>query len=165
MATALTNTTHHVRYQREYLASGERVGIREWHQRHDRRQIEHWPEHDQPEQWSQVQRVTSKRISFAVDRFLIGLVGRITLRDFDAAELSARLGLYFHPDFCGLGFGTESLLIFCDWQRSQNLHVIRLDVASDNQRAMRCYQKAGFQVVDCIQRDGVDFFEMEHRLC
>lgn len=147
-----------------YLTAGARVGIRDWHRRKDRSAIASWPGHDQPASWSQIETDQSVRVSYAIDRHMIGLVGRITLRALHLGEAStARLGIYLHPQWCGLGLGTEALMLFCDYQLSRNLDAIRLDVATANQRAVKCYQRCGWQVVDVFQRGVLDFFEMEIR--
>lgn len=63
------------------------------------------------------------------------------------------------PKHRGKGYGTDALRLilrygFCEL----NLHRIGLDVISYNGRAIRAYQKAGFQVEgtmrEAVQRDG-----------
>jgi RimJ/RimL family protein N-acetyltransferase len=89
------------------------------------------------------------------------LIGRITLRDIDRGE--ARLGIYLHPQEIGKGFGREALAIFCSYIfRRVGLARLRLDVASDNRRAVACYRAVGFRTVDFIRRDEHAYLEMEH---
>jgi ribosomal protein S18 acetylase RimI-like enzyme len=70
-------------------------------------------------------------------------VGRISLREF-CGEFGAKLGIYLHPERYGQGIGTEAMRQFL---AIAPVECISLDVAVDNQRAIRCYQKVGFQFV------------------
>jgi RimJ/RimL family protein N-acetyltransferase len=100
-------------------------------------------------------------VSFAVD--LVAeqrLIGRITLRDITAE--SARLGTYLHPAYTSQGFGAEALTIFCGHaDRVLQLARLVLDVACDNERAIRCYRRCGFETVGAVERSGFTFLEME----
>jgi RimJ/RimL family protein N-acetyltransferase len=90
------------------------------------------------------------------------LIGRITLRDI--ASEGARLGIVLEPGFTGQGYGREALAIFCRHIfHSVGLAALWLDVASDNQRAIRCYVASGFRVVGTTDRGGYGFVEMERR--
>jgi ribosomal protein S18 acetylase RimI-like enzyme len=57
-------------------------------------------------------------------------------------EQTAQLGIYLPPEYCGRGLGTQALIAFMDVSPA---HYIYLDVSPDNTRAMRCYEKAGFE--------------------
>ena len=143
------------------LAAGPRVALRPWHTRHDRSAIAQWPQSELPPHWGLVGSPAGPRMSFAVD--LVAeprLIGRITLREITAT--SARLGAYLHPAYVAQGFGTEALLLFC----AHADHVLQLarlvlDVASDNERAIRCYRRCGFATIATVTRAGFTFLEME----
>jgi len=118
------------------------ITIRDWTRR-DRATIAHWPVPELPAHWVSVTTIekTTPRRSWAIC-CNGSLVGRITLRDMSFDEQTAQLGIYLHPEFCGMGIGSQALIAFMDVSPA---HYIYLDVAPDNYRALRCYEKAGFQ--------------------
>jgi RimJ/RimL family protein N-acetyltransferase len=115
------------------------ITIRDW-TRKDRATIAHWPTIDLPAHWVSVTTATPRR-SWAICLQSI-LVGRVTLREMSLDERSAQLGIYLHPDYLGQGIGTQALLAFMD---VAPVRYVYLDVSPDNTRAMRCYEKAGFE--------------------
>lgn len=138
------------------------IVIRPWDRRRDRSAIERWPAAQLPAHWMQPadSEDAGQRESWAI--VLAGqLVGRITLRAFNPISDMARLGIYLHPEFYGQGIGTEALRRFI---AIAPVSTIRLDVSADNQRAVRCYRKLGFQALyyDWRQPDAVRI-EMEFR--
>ena len=49
-------------------------------------------------------------------------------------------------DFVDQGFGTEALTLFLDYYFNMlGYKLLKLDVAAFNKRAIRCYEKSGFQ--------------------
>jgi len=74
-------------------------------------------------------------------------VGLLTLREVNGRR-SARLGVTLGADFVSQGYGTEALLLFVDYYFDElGFDKLALDVAAYNQRAIRVYQKLGFQIV------------------
>ena len=138
-----------------------RVALRPWRRRTDRSAIARWPQSELPPHWGLVASSAGPRVSFAVD--LVAeprLIGRITLREITAA--SARLGTYLHPAYTSQGFGTEALLLFCAHaDEVLQLRRLVLDVAVDNERAIRCYRHCRFETVATVTRSGFAFLEME----
>ncbi len=57
---------------------------------------------------------------------------------------SHNLGIRVHPEWCGRGIGAEMLVAARDWWFESGMKLLRLDVASSNSRAVRCYEKVGF---------------------
>ena len=118
------------------------IVVRAWHRRKDRSVIERWPAAELPAHWIQsADENDGRRVSWAIDQDG-QLVGRITLRGFNQDR--ARLGIYLHPGCYGQGIGTEALRQFVGLAPVSTL---RLDVRADNQRAIRCYQNAGFRTL------------------
>lgn len=138
------------------------VVVRPWHPRRDRSAIGRWPEPILPLHWAETVAVQGQRQSWAIDH-AGQLAGRITLRAFGHNELHnrsmARLGIYLHPELYGRGIGTAALVQFF---AISPVDYLRLDVASDNQRAMQCYKRAGFRVFCWLwNRKPVAFVEMD----
>lgn len=143
----------------------EGVTVRTWRRGDDRR-MRRWETPPIPAHW--ITPATppggGQRENWAIE--LEGqLVGRISLYDFNRHPLyqpSARLGIHLRPDSYGRGVGTAALAAFfavCP------VVYLRLDVASDNRRALRCYRRAGFRelalIWGCHQ---VAYVEMERHL-
>jgi RimJ/RimL family protein N-acetyltransferase len=76
------------------------------------------------------------------------VIGSLTLREIDGKR-SARLGITVGADFVSQGYGTEALQTFLDYYFGEmGFARLVLDVAATNLRAVRCYQKLGFQQFD-----------------
>ena len=59
-------------------------------------------------------------------------------------RLVGNMGYRVHPDWCDRGLGTRVMRMAVAWCLEGGLDILRLDVASGNARAIRCYEKAGF---------------------
>ena len=89
----------------------------------------------------------STRVYYAVEDERQVLIGRISLRDIRGHD-SARLGIGFGTEFVGQGYGTESLRIFLRYFfLDLGFRRMVLDVSAINQRAIRCYERCGFERV------------------
>lgn len=121
---------------------GPRLAIRPWNRRKDRVIANSWIEPRLPAHWSLVA-PAGKRVSYAIT--VQGkLVGRLTLRN------HTEIGIYLAPHERGKGYGQEAIRVF-----AENAGIaIRLEVASDNIRAIRCYQAAGLVAEGVVERDG-----------
>jgi diamine N-acetyltransferase len=87
------------------------------------------------------------RVYYAVEDERQVLIGRISLRDMRGHD-SARLGIGFGTDFCGQGYGTESLRVFLRYFfLDLGFRRMVLDVSAINTRAVRCYERCGFERV------------------
>jgi RimJ/RimL family protein N-acetyltransferase len=88
------------------------------------------------------------------------LIGCCELTDISPVHRGAELGIViFNKKYWGQGFGTEALHLLLDYGfNSLNLHRIFLRVNEDNPRAIRAYEKVGFQQVaryrEAIFREG-----------
>lgn len=121
-----------------------------------------WPKYTEPQfQWANFEPrsefdkdvwfscgtgVTSKRYAILdKENRLIGVVG---LRNIDRLRGEATLGIRMSAAEVNQGYGTDAILTllehaFC----SMRLRRVNLDVAEDNWRARRCYEKCGFKFV------------------
>ena len=75
------------------------------------------------------------------------LIGTVGLEHFNWVERSAVLGIFIgEKDFRSNGYGTEAIKIILEYGfKYLNLHSIRLDLLSINERAHKCYLKCGFK--------------------
>ncbi len=75
------------------------------------------------------------------------LIGTVGLENINWVKRSAVLGIFIgDKDFRSNGYGTESIRLLLEYGfRYLNLHSIRLDLLSINERAHKCYLKCGFK--------------------
>jgi RimJ/RimL family protein N-acetyltransferase len=90
------------------------------------------------------------------------IIGDIALQDMDTMNRSAgiRIAINEQGDQ-GKGYGTEALVLMLGYGFGIcNLHRIELNVFDYNERAIRCYEKVGFQR-EGVQRDAL-FYNHEY---
>ena len=75
------------------------------------------------------------------------LIGTVGLEQIHWVERSAVLGIFIgDKDFRSNGYGTEAIKLLLEYGfKYLNLHSIRLDLLSVNERAHKCYLKCGFK--------------------
>ncbi|MDT7789756.1 MAG: hypothetical protein QOF58_8175 [Pseudonocardiales bacterium] len=75
-------------------------------------------------------------------------IGIVALRDADPVNARGKVDIYIgEQEFWGGGYGTDALRTLCRYGfRTLRLHSIELTVVEANERAIRSYQKLGFQV-------------------
>ena len=75
------------------------------------------------------------------------LIGTVGLEHFNWIERSAVLGIFIgDKDYRDNGYGTEAIKLLLEFGfKYLNLHSIRLDLLSINERAHKCYLKCGFK--------------------
>jgi RimJ/RimL family protein N-acetyltransferase len=138
------------------------VTVRAW-TRKDRRLVHAWPASDLPVHWGWVNLDDSglPRQSYAIDA---GgqLVGRITLRNNFAG--SARVGIYLDPRAYGRGYGSTALRVLNGVARGLGIKQLWADVAGDNPRSRRAFDKAGYACVGSYDALGERFSELLCRL-
>lgn len=76
------------------------------------------------------------------------LIGVISLRDADPVNARAKVDIYIgEQDHWGGGYGTDALRTVCRYGfDTLRLHSIELTVVEANKRAIRSYEKVGFQI-------------------
>ena len=139
---------------------GQRVTLRPW-QRGDTLAQELWPRYTEPfsslwnipRAYSYNEMVgrgwSSQRYAWAVVDTGRRLIGRISLREVDPGDGSARLGISIAQPYVGKGLGTEAMVLFLDhYFGPLGFSRLHLDVAAFNRRAVRCYERLGFSYVD-----------------
>lgn len=144
------------------VARGKKTVVR-WFQREDVDKRQSWPHHTDPlyshndprpmsqrerDFWFLERSASSTYHMFAIDDFQGNLVGWLTLRNIDSNARTGVLGIALDPNWMGMGFGTDALWAFLDYYfDGLGLREMRLDVAAFNRRAMRSYEKCGFQYI------------------
>ncbi len=75
------------------------------------------------------------------------LIGTVGLHEFDWISRNAVLGIFIgDEDFRNNGYGSEAIKLLLEYGfRYLNLHSIKLDLLSCNERAHKCYLKCGFK--------------------
>lgn len=138
---------------------GQRVTLRPW-QRGDTLAQELWPRYSEPfsSLWNIPRTISyddvvgrgwsGQRYAWAIEDAGRRLIGRISLREVDTHDASARLGISLAQPFVGQGLGTEALVYFLDhYFGPLGFSRMYLDVAAFNRRAVRCYEQLGFAYV------------------
>lgn len=83
------------------------------------------------------------------------LIGSIGLENINHIHRSAILGIFIgEKDYLSKGYGTEAIRLLLDYGFNyMNLHNIKLDVMSFNERALKCYKKCGFKEIGRIREN------------
>ena len=83
------------------------------------------------------------------------LIGTLGLEHINWIERSAVLGIFIGDNnFRSNGYGTEAIKMLLEYGfKYLNLHSIRLDLLSINERAHQCYLKCGFKDTGCSREE------------
>lgn len=77
------------------------------------------------------------------------MIGYFGIKKIRRLLKDAVLGIVFDPNYTNKGYGTEVIGIFLDYYFNVlNMRKLYLEVAKFNKRALRCYEKSGFKIVD-----------------
>lgn len=139
---------------------GSRVTLRPW-QRGDTLAQELWPRYSDPfsSLWNIPRSLpydellsrgwSGQRYAWAIEDRQRRMIGRISLREVEPNDSSARLGISLSQAHVSQGLGTEAMALFLDhYFGPLGFELMRLDVAAFNRRAVRCYESLGFSYVD-----------------
>lgn len=82
-------------------------------------------------------------------------IGSCGFHHIDWRNRSGEVGIIIGEKSCwGNGFGTEAMRVFLEWGfGTLNLNRIYLRVLADNRRAIRSYEKLGFQLEGKLRQD------------
>jgi RimJ/RimL family protein N-acetyltransferase len=88
-------------------------------------------------------------------------LGEIVLNELDSETASMNLRIALLSTSFGRGIGTEAVKLVLDYGfQKLGLAQIRLDVWSENLRAIRVYEKSGFVLASSTFEDGKEFLVM-----
>ncbi|PYE50845.1 GNAT family N-acetyltransferase [Paenibacillus barcinonensis] len=91
------------------------------------------------------------------------IIGEVVLMDIHAQNRSAHIRVAIdQPAHQGKGYGSEAILLMLDYGFGiANLHRIELEVFAFNERAIRTYEKLGFQR-EGVKRDVLYYHHQYH---
>ncbi len=103
--------------------------------------------------WFVMHGTDPSRMWFAIERTADGqLIGTLSLREI-VKPISARLGISLGADYVDQGYGSEALSTFLPYYfHTLGFQRMLLDVAAANKRAIRVYERLGFQQTDSHYR-------------
>jgi diamine N-acetyltransferase len=101
----------------------------------------------QEEQWTRKDRDPLQNLELAIETLEGVHIGNCGLTGAGGVDRCAELGILIGDgDYRGRGYGTDAMVTLCSFGFCEmNLHRIYLRVYEYNPRAIRCYEKAGFQ--------------------
>jgi RimJ/RimL family protein N-acetyltransferase len=89
-------------------------------------------------------------------------LGEIVLNELDVQAATMNLRIALLSTILGKGIGTQAVRLVVDYGlQVLGLSQITLDVWSENQRAIRVYEKVGFVQTSTIDEDGKEFVIMQ----
>ena len=97
------------------------------------------------------------RFTLVVDRGPAKSIAYLSILEIDwDRRWSGNMGVRVHPRWCDRGVGSRSLAAVAEWWFAAGMSGLRLDVASSNARAVRCYEKSGFVTTGEFWREAPD---------
>ncbi|WP_084111854.1 GNAT family N-acetyltransferase [Paramaledivibacter caminithermalis] len=109
--------------------------------------------------WYRIKAKSFRRKCFTIEDFKNNIIGYISLRDIKFIKRESELGIVFDPNKLNKGYGTDALSNFLDFYFNVlKMRKLNLKVAKFNKRALRCYQKCGFE----IWKEILDEFEEQN---
>lgn len=109
-----------------------------------------FPELDDYEvkEWFQTRVEQSTSQNFAVLNHNNKTIGLIHIKNIKKLLKVASLGIVFDSKYINKGYGTQSLnALITYFFETMNMRTLYLEVAKHNKRAIRCYEKCGFEKV------------------
>ena len=103
---------------------------------------------DQKEAWYLKRKSDLCALWLSIDDRGGQLVGFICLYKIEPKTKTAWMGIYLGYEFIDQGMGTDAMLTLLRYYfEEMQFELLFLDVASHNKRAIRCYQKCGFEII------------------
>ena len=83
------------------------------------------------------------------------LIGTVELERINYTHRTATLGIFIgDKDYLSKGYGTEAIRLLLDYGFNyMNLHSVKLELMSFNERALKCYKKCGFKETGRIREN------------
>lgn len=102
---------------------------------------------------------------FAIDTVDGVHIGNLMYYNASSSLESAEVGIVIGaPEYRGRGYGTEAMVTFVRWAwQARPWRRLVLHTLEWNERARRCFERAGFEEVAVSLRRGVRFLRMEAR--
>lgn len=141
---------------------GERIRLRalepddadtvwRWHHDHETSRLngQIYPtSYAQTEEWiHSLRRPSFAQVVLGIENEDGALVGYVSLTRIEPEDRAARFGIMLGRDYWNQGYGTDATRTILRFAFAEmNLHRVSLGVAEYNPRAIRVYEKCGFQV-------------------
>ncbi len=98
------------------------------------------------DRWKQIIAEGPEQFVYEYNGKIIGFVGVCEPRDDDLGKETLELqGIYFAPEYLGLGFGRETIKFVLNKAKEEGYKRVSLWVFAENGRAKRAYEKCGFR--------------------
>ena len=76
-------------------------------------------------------------------------IGYMGIKHIRRIRREATLGIVFDPNYVNQGYGTEGIITYLDYYFNEmRMKRLYLEVSKFNKRAIKCYEKSGFKVID-----------------
>lgn len=140
-----------------HVLSGEQVQLRSVQQADvvELRRILETPEvsewwYPPPPDWPLAESPNHTLLTICVDNAIVGFVHiEETPNEYFR---KASMDLFLHPDYISKGLGTDTIRTVTNYlTNDRGHHRITIDPATDNHRAIRCYEKVGFRKVGVME--------------
>lgn len=106
----------------------------------------------QVREWLRERTAGTNLFFIVADRHTDAALGYLQFTGFDPVDSRADLGICLGSEAQGRGVGSEALrLAFVYLHQTWNLRKLSLRVRSDNERAMRCYRRLGFEACGLLR--------------
>lgn len=97
--------------------------------------------------WYKLKAQKARKKCFAVENMQGNIIGYISLRDIKIFKRESELGIVLDPFYINKGYGTDALCNLLElYFKNLRMKRLILKVAKFNKRAIRCYEKSGFEV-------------------
>ena len=104
---------------------------------------------DELRQWYKYKTRGFNRIYYSVFNEVNILIGYLGIKNIRRILREATLGIVLDPNYVNMGYGTEIILNYLDYFfNNMNMKTMYLEVAKFNKRAIKCYEKSGFTIID-----------------
>ncbi|RKD22271.1 hypothetical protein BET04_06240 [Caminicella sporogenes] len=147
---------------------GDKTKIRKLERKDVDKMIE-WGKHDEPifyhynfpylsekerDLWFKIKTKKFTKKCFAIENLNGELIGYISLRNIKFFKRESELGIVFNPDVINKGYGTDALNKFLDiYFTKEKMKTLFLKVGKFNKRAIRCYEKCGFEIINEVYEE------------
>lgn len=100
------------------------------------------------EAWFLKRKRDTSSVYLSIDNAEGKLIGFLRLHKIDPQDKTAWFGIYLRYEFIDQGFGTDATLALLRYYfEGLKFERLLLDVAALNKRAIRCYEKCGFEFI------------------
>ncbi|NMB26607.1 MAG: GNAT family N-acetyltransferase [Tissierellia bacterium] len=84
-------------------------------------------------------------------------IGYMGIKNIRKILSQATFGIVFDPNYVNQGYGTEAIIAYLYYFFNEmKMRTLYLEVAKFNKRAIQCYEKSGFKVVDVYLEEFFD---------